>query len=314
MNATYIWMDGELVPFADAKIHVLNPSLHYGPSVFEGIRCYATDQGPAVFRLREHMQRFKQSCHILGVKLPHSIDDLCDGVKETISANGFDSCYVRPLMYLEGSMGLNLPEYIPHIAIAAWEWGTFLGKDALEKGASLMVSSFTRMHANASMTKAKIGGQYVNSVLAKSFAMAAGFKEAILLDPEGYVAECSGENIFLVRDGVIYTPPKAVVLEGITRDSVMAIASDLGYEVREDKISRDQLYIADEIFICGTAAEVTPVSQIDYRVIGSGSRGPVTEVIQQTYFETVRGRGARSADWLAPVHAPKKSDAAENHR
>ncbi len=298
MKSKYIWMDGELVPFQDAKVHVLSPSLHYGPSVFEGIRCYASDFGPAVFRLREHIERFIRSCRILGMDLQYTVEELIKAVTDTVQANGFASCYIRPLMFLEGPLGLNLQDYTPRVSIATWEWATFLGEEALEKGAHLMVSSFTRMHPNASMTKAKIGGQYVNSILAKSLAVASGFNEAILLDPEGFVAECSGENIFLVRDGVVFTPPKAAILEGITRDSVIQLAGDLGYDVREEKISRDQVYIADEIFICGTAAEVTPVSRVDHRKIGSGTRGPVTEAVQQAFFETVQGRGKRSEEWL----------------
>ena len=304
MKSDFIWMDGQLVPYEDATLHVLNPSLHYGPSVFEGVRCYETADGPAVFRLEEHMARFASSCRVLGVKLPYDIEELCAGVRETVRANGFRSCYIRPLMHLEGAMGLNMAAYVPHVTIAAWEWGTFLGEEALEAGVHLTVSSFTRMHPNASMTKAKIGGQYVNSVLAKSLAMARGFDEAILLDPEGYVAECSGENIFLVRDGRLVTPPRASVLEGITRDSVMRLAGDLGFEVNEERVSRDQVYLADEVFVCGTAAEVTPVSQVDFRPIGRGGRGPVTQAIQAAFFETVRGRGPRSVEWLDPVGMP----------
>jgi len=298
MKSDFIWMDGTLVPFADAKIHLHSPSLHYGPGVFEGVRCYDTAHGPATFRLWEHMVRFTRSIHVLGFDSPYSVEDLCDAVHQTILANKFRACYIRPLMYLEGPLALNLDETIPHVSISTWEWGTFLGKEALEKGASAMVSSFTRMHTNSSMTKAKITGQYVNSMLAKSMALKMGVKEAILLDTEGFVAECSGENIFLVRDGKIYTPPKAAILEGITRDCVIALAHDMGYEVIEETISRDQLYIADEIFVTGTAAEVTPVSQVDFRKIGSGKRGPVTKEIQEAFFENAQGRGKYSEKWL----------------
>ena len=298
MKSDFIWMDGKLVPFADAKIHLHSPSLHYGPGVFEGVRCYDTAHGPATFRLWEHMVRFTRSIHVLGFEAPFSVEELCDGVHATILANNLRACYIRPLMYLEGPLALNLAETFPHVSISVWEWGTFLGKEALEKGASAMVSSFTRMHPNSSMTKAKITGQYVNSMLAKSMALKSGFKEAIMLDTEGFVAECSGENIFLVRDGKIYTPPRAAILEGITRDCVITLANDLGYEVIEEKISRDQLYIADEIFVTGTAAEVTPFSQIDYRKIGEGKRGPVTKEIQEAFFENARGRGKYSEKWL----------------
>ena len=298
MKSDFIWMDGKLVPYDQATVHVLTPTMHYGPSVFEGIRCYETEDGPAIFRLRDHMSRFLDSCRVLGVALKYSMEDLCAAVRETVRANGFQSCYIRPLMYLEGPLGLNLADYTPRVTIAAWEWGTFLGEAALEAGVHLTVSSFTRMHPNASMTKAKIGGQYVNSVMAKSLAAAMGFDEAILLDPEGYVAECSGENIFLVRNGRLISPPRASVLEGITRDSVIRLASDLGHETVEEQISRDQVYIADEVFLCGTAAEVTPVSRVDFRPIGRGARGPVTAAIQAAFFETANGRGRRSADWL----------------
>ncbi len=304
MKSDYIWIDGKLTPHEQATIHILTPTLHYGPGVFEGIRCYATEKGPGVFRLREHLQRFLQSIHVLGYQnLPYTVEDLREATHEVIRVNGFKTCYVRPFMYLEGPLGLDLDASRPVIAIAAWEWGTYLGEEALEKGARMMVSSFTRMHPNASMTKAKIGGQYTNSMLAKTLALRMGFDEAIMLDHLGYVAECSGENLFAVRDGVIYTTPRAPILEGITRDSVMAIAQDLGYQVVEETLSRDQLYIADEVFVCGTAAEVTPVREIDYRTIGSGRRGPVAHAIQKTFFETVSGRGARSADWLDIVTA-----------
>jgi branched-chain amino acid aminotransferase len=298
MKSDFIWIDGQLVPFAQATVHVLSPSIHYGPSVFEGARCYSTVRGPATFRLREHMDRFINSCRIMGFELEYTTEDLLAAAHETILANGFEACYIRPLMYLEGPLGLSLSASTPHLCIATWEWGTFLGEEALEKGVHACVSSFTRMHPNASMTKAKIGGQYVNSMLAKTLAIQSGFEEAVLLDPEGYVAECSGENLFLVRAGEIITPPKAAILEGITRDSVITLARDLGYKVIEEKLSRDQLYIADEVFVCGTAAEVTPVSRIDFRPIGIGQPGPVTQALQSAFFETVRGRGSRSAEWL----------------
>ncbi len=302
MKSDFIWVNGEMVPFREATVHILNPTMHYGPGVFEGIRCYAAETGPAVFRLQDHLQRFIDSIHILGFeKLPYSLADLRQAVHRTIRRNGFGECYIRPFMYLEGPLGLNLDASAPVVAIAAWQWDTYLGREALERGARMLVSSFTRMHANASMTKAKISGQYTNSMLAKTLALRLGYDEAILLDADGFVAEGSGENLFLVRGGRIFTPPLANVLAGITRSSVITLAMDLGYGVIEERISRDQLYVADEVFVCGTAAEVAPVREIDTRTIGNGSRGPVTARIQDAFFETVRGRGERSAAWLDPV-------------
>lgn len=298
MKSDFIWINGKFVPYAEATVHVLTPTIHYGPGVFEGIRAYKTERGPGVFRLREHMERFNNSIHILGFAPPYSVDELIDAVKETIRRNGFDSCYIRPFMYLDGPLGLNLDASKPVIAIATWEWGAYLGKEAMERGARMAFSSFTRMHPNASMTKAKIGGQYVNSMLAKTLALRMGFDEAIMLDPEGYVAEGSGENLFMVRDDVIYTPYRAGVLEGITRDALITLAQDLGYTIKEQPISRDQLYIADEVFVCGTAAEVSPVREIDFRTIGAGKRGPIAKALQDVFFETVAGKGARSDEWL----------------
>lgn len=301
-----IWMDGELIPYNKATVHFLSPALHYGLAAFEGIRCYESDQGPAVFRLQEHLERFMDSALIFGIlDFPYTLSELRRAVHDVISANGLTSCYIRPLIYMaEGPLGLNLDEMEPAVGIAVWEWGTFLGEEALEKGARLQVSSFTRHHPNVSMTKAKISGNYANSVMAKTLAVRAGFDEAVMLDPSGFVAECTGENIFLVRDSTIYTPPRATILEGITRASIITIARDLGYEVIEEAISRDQMYIADEMFVSGTAAECVAVSEIDYRPIGSGSMGQITREIQQTFFETVRGTGPRSDEWLDPIESP----------
>ena len=301
-----IWMDGELIPYNKATVHFLSPALHYGLAAFEGIRCYESDQGPAVFRLQEHLERFVDSALIFGIlDFPYTLSELRRAVHDVISANGLTSCYIRPLIYMaDGPLGLNLDEMEPAVGIAVWEWGTFLGEEALEKGARLQVSSFTRHHPNVSMTKAKISGNYANSVMAKTLAVRAGFDEAVMLDPSGFVAECTGENIFLVRDSTIYTPPRATILEGITRASIITIARDLGYEVIEEAISRDQMYIADEMFVSGTAAECVAVSEIDYRPIGSGSMGQITREIQQTFFETVRGTGPRSDEWLDPIESP----------
>ena len=299
MKADYIWMNGKIVPFQEANVHFLSPTMHYGVGVFEGIRCYETPKGAAIFRLREHLQRLLDSCLILGIsKLHYSIDDLCQATFETIQANGFKGCYIRPLMYLDGPLGLDLDASVAKIGIAAWEWDTYLGDKGLESGVHMMVSSFTRNHINASMTKAKISGNYVNSVLAKTLALRSGYDEAIMLDPNGYVSECSGENLFVVNDQSIDTPPRATILEGITRNSLITIANDSGYKITENLISRDQLYIADELFVCGTAAEVTPVRAVDHRTIGLGKPGPITKTIQQAFFETVNGNGKRSDEWL----------------
>lgn len=304
-SSDYIWQDGELVPYNDAKIHVLTSSLHYGFGAFEGIRAYATDSGTAVFRLRDHFKRFHNSGKVLGLQdFPFSVDELMEATYMVINANRFESCYIRPLLYFVGSFSLNLDLTEPHIAISAWEWGTYLGEGNLEKGVHMGVSSFTRHHTNVNMTKAKITGNYANSVIAKTDAVRNGFDEAIMLDPGGYVAECTGENLFLVENNKIVTPSKAAILGGITRDSLIILAQDLGYQVVEEQVSRDQLYIADEIFACGTAAEVTPVTRVDHRPIGDGKRGPVTEKIQKLFFESVEGRGKRSAEWLDYVKVP----------
>lgn len=299
MKSDYIWMDGELVPYDQATVHFLTPTLHYGTGIFEGIRCYDTPEGPAVFRLRKHLRRFLDSAHIVGIRdLNYTLEDLRQAVHRTIQSNGLSECYIRPLIYMVGSLGLNLDAWQPAVGIAVWEWGPFLGKEAAEKGVRMMVSSFTRHHPNVMMTKAKISGNYVNSTLAKTLAVRAGFDEAIMLDPEGYVAECTGENLFLVRDGVIYTPPRTTVLEGITRDTVITLAGDMEIKVVEESISRDQLYIADEVFVCGTATEVVHVREIDFRIIGQDRKGQVTAAVQTAFHQAVRGQGERSSEWL----------------
>ena len=298
-KSDYIWMDGEVIPFNDAKVHIHTTSLHYGYGVFEGIRCYKTDNGSAVFRLREHLERFMNSARILGLlEIPFNVAEMRQATHEIIRMNGFQSCYIRPLLYFDGAFGLNLDETEPHISISTWEWGAYLGEEGLEKGVHMGVSSFTRHHMNVNMTKAKITGNYANSVLAKTESVRNGFDEAIMLDPEGSVAECSGENLFLVQKGVIYTPPMTAILGGITRDVLITLAKDLGYQVIEEGISRDQLYIADEVFVCGTAAEVTPVTKIDHRPVGDGQRGLVTKSLQDLFFQTVAGKGERSTEWL----------------
>lgn len=309
MQSKYIWMDGELVEYEKATVHVLAPALHYGLAAFEGIRCYGTAQGAAVFRLREHLERLLDSVQIMGVReFPYTVEDLRQAVHLTIRANEFQHCYVRPIIYMaHGPLGINLDASQPAVGIAVFEWGTLLGEEALVDGVRAMVSSFTRLHPNVAMTKAKIAGNYVNSVMAKTLALRSGYEEAILLDPSGFVAECTGENLFLVRNGKIYTPPRATVLEGITRDAVITLATDKGYSVIEEPISRDQLYIADEVFVSGTAAEVCAMREIDTRRIGEGRMGPVARDIQQAFFQTVRGDGHRSAEWLDYVDSARVS-------
>lgn len=304
IESKYIWMDGELVPYGQATIPFLNTALHYGLGVFEGIRCYSTEKGPAVFRLYEHMERLVNSAKILGFReLPYTASQLVEATRETIRANGFSACYIRPLVYhTSPNPNLNLDSGYAKVGIAMWEWGSYLGEEAREKGIRANVSSFTRHHPNIAMTKAKITGNYANSVLARTESARLGFDEAIMLDPYGYVAECTGENLFMVRRGTLYSPNTADVLEGITRDALVTLAGDLGYTVLEQPISRDQLYIADEVFMCGTAAEVVAVTEIDFRVIGSGRMGTITREIQNAFHETVLGETDRSAGWLTYVN------------
>ncbi len=299
MQSDFIWMDGELVPFAEANVHIISPTLHYGVGVFEGIRSYQTPQGPAIFRLQEHLERFLESIHILGVlDYPYSVDQIRQAIHQTILVNGFGECYIRPLMYLDGPLGLNLDISNPKLAIATWEWGPYLGEEARKTGIHMMVSSLTRLHPNINMTKSKVTGNYANSMMVKTLALRSGYDEAVILDPSGFVAECTGENIFVVRDGVIYTPPRASILEGITRDTVMTLAADLGIPVVEEMISRDQLYIADEVFITGTAAEIVAAWKIDFRQVGKGAPGPIMKALLALYLDTVHGQGKRSPEWL----------------
>ena len=298
----YIWMEGELRPSAEGVVPFVNAGLHYGYSVFEGIRCYATERGPAVFRLDEHVERLLDSALIVGFRnLPYAKEQICQAIHQLIAANGFASCYIRPLIYLDGAMSLVVDQGTPRLIIAVWEWRAFLGEHAKEHGIRANVSSFTRLHPNIMMTKAKVSGNYVGSILAKTESHRLGFDEAIMLDPAGYVAECAGENVFVVRDEVIYTVPRASILEGITRDSLIAIARDMGYTVVEEPISRDQLYIADEVFVCGTAAEVVGLREIDFRTIGSGKTGPVTRELQRAFDELTSGRHPRAAQWFSQV-------------
>lgn len=295
----FIWMDGKLVEYEKATVHVMITALHYGAAMFEGIRAYKTDKGPSVFRLREHSERLIQSAKIFGFReLDYTPGDVANAVRETVKANGFDECYVRPLLYSTAPLwSLNIDAGRAALLVAVWEWTKYLGEEALEKGVRANVSSYTRLHPNASMTKSKIAGNYVNSILAKTESVRLGFEEAIMLDPQGYVAECTGENLFMVKKGRIFTPSTAPVLEGITRESVAAIADDLGYQVIEQPISRDQLYTADEVFVCGTAAEVIGLREIDFRKIGEGKTGKVTREIQKAYHDAIRGRSAKYEKW-----------------
>jgi branched-chain amino acid aminotransferase len=299
-----IWFDGELVNWDDAKVHVLTHTLHYGLGVFEGIRCYKLADGrSAVFRLEEHVDRLFESAHICTMKIEQPREQVFAACLDTIRANGLDECYLRPLAFLgSGAMGLGATENRVHLTIVAWRWGAYLGDEGIKRGIRAKVSSFARPSVNAVMAKGKIVGHYVNSILAKREVMAAGYQEAIMLDPQGYVAEASGENLFVVKKGVIYTPALgASILGGITRDTVMALCDELGLRVVERPLTRDELYIADEVFMCGTAAEITPVREIDDRQIGIGARGPVTERVQKRYFEVVRGEGKIHEQWLALV-------------
>ena len=308
MESKYIWMDGELVDFEKATVHVLNPAMHYGAAVFEGIRAYNTPKGPAVFRLREHAERLIDSALVFGIrKFAFSVDDIVRAVKETVQANGFTDCYIRPLLYLKGgAWNLNVDAGQPALMIAVWQWSNYLGEEALAKGIRANISSYTRHHPNVSMTKAKIAGNYVNSFLAKTESERLGFQEAIMLDPQGYVAECTGENLFMVRRGKLVTPVTAPVLEGLTRHTIHSIAQDLGYEVLEQPISRDQLYIADEVFVCGTAAECIGLSEIDFRTIGDGKTGPITRAIQNVYHDLIRGKVAKYEEWCDYVEEKVK--------
>jgi branched-chain amino acid aminotransferase len=309
MKSDLIWMDGEFVPYEQATLHLISPTLHYGVGVFEGLRCYATQRGPAVFRLREHMLRFLESIHILGVRdFTYTVEDLRQAVLQTIHINGFDECYIRPIMFLDGPLGLNMDRSKARLGIAAWEWGPYLGMEAREKGIHMMVSSFTRLHPNINMSKAKITGNYANSMLVKTLALRSGYDEAVILDPQGFVAECTGENLFMLRKGVLYTPPLATVLEGITRDSVIELAVDQGIPVEEMQITRDQLYTADEVFITGTAAEIVGVRMIDFRAVGNGRVGTVTRTILSTFLDTVHGKGSRSPEWLDYVEQAEFSE------
>ncbi|RIK95970.1 MAG: branched chain amino acid aminotransferase [Proteobacteria bacterium] len=295
-----IWMDGALVPWDDAQVHVLTHTLHYGLGVFEGIRCYRTADGrSAVFRLGEHVRRLFESAHINLMAIPFTPQQIEAAILETLRANGMAEGYIRPLAYIgHGAMGLNPGDNPIRVAIATWPWGKYLGDEGMELGIRAKVSSFSRHHVNAKMTKGKTCGDYVNSILAKREALLDGYDEAILLDTQGLVSEASGENIFVVRGGEIRTPPLPTVLDGITRGAIVTLARDKGIAVAESPIARDELYIADEVFMTGTAAEVTPVREIDRRQIGEGRRGPITKALQAAFFDVVAGKDRKHEGWL----------------
>ncbi len=299
----YIWLDGHRVLWEEAQVHVLTHTLHYGLGVFEGIRCYETADGrSAVFRLEEHIRRLYESAHIMQLAIPFEPRVLIDETVALLQANQLRGGYLRHLVFVgDGMMGLHPGRNPIRVAIAAWPWGAYLGAEGMEKGIRVKVSSFIRHHVNANMTRAKTVGSYVNSILAKREAVALGYDEALMLDAEGFVAEASGENIFLVKNGVIKTSPLTSVLKGITRDCVLTIAEELGYRVIEERFTRDDLYVADEAFFTGTAAEITPIREVDDRRIGSGGRGPVTKAVQERYFAIVKGEEPRHHNWLTFV-------------
>lgn len=298
----FIWFDGQWQPWKEAKTHVLTHSLHYGLGIFEGLRAYATPQGPAIFRLKDHTDRFFRSAHILKMSIPFDKETLNQAQCEVVIKNKLKSAYIRPVcFYGAEGMGLRADNLKAHVAIAAWEWGAYLGKESLERGIKVRTSSYTRHHVNVMMCKAKATGNYLNSILALHEALECGADEALLLDPEGYVAEGSGENFFLVRNGVLSTPQLTSCLEGITRDTILRFAKDLGLKIVERSITRDEVYVADECFFTGTAAEVTPIREVDGRVIGNGERGPITQQLQTMYFDLVHGRKVAHPEWLTYV-------------
>lgn len=294
-----IWMDGRFVNWADANVHVLTHSLHYGLAAFEGIRCYKGKSGSAIFKLHDHVDRLFESAHIGMMRIPYDKKQVADAIVETVRVNNLDACYIRPLVYIGyGAMGVYPAENPIKLAVAAWKWGTYLGDEALANGMRARVSSFTRHHVNVSMTRGKISGYYVNSILAKLEVKADGYDEAILLDPEGYVSEGTGENVFIVRKGRLKTTPLTLILEGITRNAVIELARGQQISVAEERFTRDEMYIADEVFVTGTAAELTPVREIDNRRVGTGKPGPITRALQQRFFSIVRGEDPTYESWL----------------
>ena len=308
----WIWYDGKLVPWREATTHVLTHSLHYGLAVFEGVRAYKTVGGTAIFRLKEHTERLFNSAHIYMMRIPYPREALMAAQKEVVRANDLESCYIRPIaFYGSEKMGVSPKGARVHVAIAAWPWGAYLGAEGLEKGIRIKTSSFARHHVNVSMCRAKYSGTYANSILANVEAVDHGYDEGLLLDVDGFVAEGAGENLFVIKNGKIYEPELTSALIGITRETVIQLAADLGYEVRAQRITRDDLYIADEAFFTGTAAEVTPIREVDGRQIGAGRRGPVTAKIQKTFFDLVNGKNRRYQQWLDPVYDAKAKKTAK---
>ena len=298
-----IWMDGEFIPWEEANIHILTHTLHYGLGAFEGIRSYECTNGTAaVFRLRNHIERLFDSCHVVMMEIPFTIDELFDAALETIRKNKLTACYVRPLIYMaDGAMGLGAVNPT-RVAIIAFPWGAYLGEEGMKNGIRANISSFTRLHVNINMVRAKICGQYTNSIMAKRLAVALGMDETLLLDSQGYVSEATGENVFIVRNNYLKTPPTSTpILEGLTRDTVITLAKDMNIEVIQEKFTRDELYIADEVFLTGTAAEITPIREIDFRRIGEGVRGPVTKKIQKEFFAVVQGEREQYHHWLTRI-------------
>ena len=297
-----IWKDGHMIEWRDATLHMLTHSLHYGMAIFEGVRAYKTVDGTAIFRLKEHTQRLFNSAKIFQMKLPFDMETLMAAQREVVRANQLESCYIRPLAWIGSEkMGVSARGNTIHVSVAAWPWGAYLGEEGLAKVIRVKTSSFTRHHVNISMVRAKASGYYINSILANQEVTADGYDEALLLDTEGYVSEGAGENVFIVKAGKIYTPDLASCLDGITRDSVLTMARDLGIDVIEKRITRDEIYCSDEAFFTGTAAEVTPIRELDGRQIGAGSRGPVTEQLQSLFFDVVGGKATKYKHWLTPV-------------
>ena len=297
-----IWFDGEMVPWREAKVHVLTHTLHYGMGCFEGVRAYQSSEGPVIFRLQDHTQRLMRSAHILGMAMPYDAETLNDAQRLVVRENGLSSAYIRPMAFLgaEG-MGLRSDNLSVHVMVAAWEWPSYMAPEAREQGIRIRTSSYTRHHVNITMCKAKANGNYINSMLALNEAMTCGYDEALLLDNEGYVSEGSGENLFVVSDGVLFTPELTSCLDGVTRRTILAFARELDIPVRERRMTRDEVYIADEAFFTGTAAEVLPIRELDNRLIGPGHRGPITQRFQQMYFDAVEGRREQNLEWLTPA-------------
>jgi len=298
----HIWYDGRLADWRSANVHVLTHSLHYGMSVFEGVRAYKTTRGTAIFRLREHTRRLFNSAKIFQMQIPYGFEQVMDAQREVVRANGLESCYLRPIAWIGSQkLGVSPRGNTVHLAIAAWEWGAYLGEEGLTKGIRVKTSSYSRHHVNVSLVRAKASGYYINSILANNEVTTHGYDEALLLDTDGYVSEGAGENVFIVRNGTLYTPDLASCLDGITRDAVLTMARDLGIPVIEKRITRDEMYCADEAFFTGTAAEITPIRELDDRIIGEGSRGPVTARLQALFFDVVSGKAEQYAHWLTPV-------------